>query len=211
MIKPNQIRAACALIGWSGADLEKASGVSAQNLSNAASGRYTLKPESVEAIERALMAAGVEFTPNGVELANRLSYYHEGDNWYLDLLADVSMTLGGAGEVLIENVDDSKSSAAVNAKLREMRAGGIGFRMTTKTGNTHLAAPSALYRFIPEKYFKNWIVMMFGDKTAISVAGESRCLVIRDAGATEALRNRFDLVWDMLPELKIKTTAKDLI
>lgn len=172
-----------------------------------------MKPENVEAIERALMAAGVEFTLTGVQLANNLNYYHEGENWYLDLLADAAMTLKGADapEILIENVDDSKSSAAVNEKLRQMRKSGISLRMTTLTGNTHLAAPSECYRFIPAPYFKNWIVMVFGDKVAISVAGESRCLVIRDAGAAEAMRNKFDLVWNMLPKLDVKSTAKDLI
>ena len=213
MIQPNRIKAACALIGWSLADLEKASGVSAQSISNASVGRHTMKPENVDAVERALIAAGIEFTGNGVGLANNLTYHHEGKNWYLDLLSDVSMTMAGVNnpELLIENVDDSKSSPEVNAKLRQMRADGIAFRMTTVTGNTFLSAPAACYRFIPAPYFKNWIVMMFGDKTAVSIAGESRCLVIRDAGAAEAMRNRFDLVWNMLPQLDVKTTAKDLI
>lgn len=213
MIKPNLLRAARALLDWSLQDLADRSGLSAQAISNHETGRSTFQAESENAILAALDKAGIEFTATGVQMKTTPVYYHEGDGWYVKLLDDAYETLldKPGAEIMMENVDDRKSSPEVLARLRKIRNGGIALRMTTVEGNTYLAAPSKCYRFLKEKFFKNWVFMIFGNKVAISVAGESRCMVICDGDLSTAMKNRFDMVWDIFPELDIASTAHERI
>lgn len=213
MIKPNQIRAARALLDWSLQDLAERSGVSGQSISNYEAGRSTFHADTEKAVAAALVAAGVEFTSTGVQMKTTPVYYHEGHGWYLALLDDAYKTLVDTpgAEIMIENVDDRKSSPEVTAKLRKIRDSGIALRMTTFEGNTFLSAPSRCYRFLKKDYFKNWVFMIFADKVAVSVAGETKCMVIQDTDLAAAMKNRFDLLWDVFPELEIRSTAHERI
>lgn len=62
-----QIRAARALLGWTAADLAKASGVSYPTIQrmDAAKGQVSGRHDTVEAIRRALEAQGVQFLEGG--------------------------------------------------------------------------------------------------------------------------------------------------
>ena len=62
-----QIRAARALVGWTAADLAKHSGVSYPTVQrmDAAKGQVSGRHETVEAIRRALEAAGIQFLERG--------------------------------------------------------------------------------------------------------------------------------------------------
>lgn len=213
MIKGYQIRAARALIDWSLKDLEKACGITGQSISNYEVGRSTLNASNLEKAIKAFEAQGVEFTDMGVQLKTTPVYYYEGDHWYLDLLDDAYRTVidHKNPEILIENVDDKKSSADVINKMRKLRDSGIQLKMTALEGETFLVAPSNCYRFVPKQFFENWVVMIFGNKVAFSIEQETRCMIIEDADMVNAIRNRFDLMWDVLPELKIESTADDRI
>lgn len=209
MIKGYQIRAARALLDWSLKDLEEACDVTGQSISNYEVGRSTLNTANLGKVVKALEAGGVEFTPTGAQLKTTPLYYHEGPEWYLDLLEDAYETVidHEAPLLLIENIDDKKSSPAVIQKMRKLRDSGIEMRMTAMEGETYLLAPSHCYRFIPKLFFKNWVVMVFGSKIAFSIENETRCLVIEDKDMAKAMQNRFDLMWEVLPELKITSTA----
>lgn len=213
MIKGFQIRAARALVDWSLKDLESACGVTGQSISNYEVGRSMLSAGNLEKVIKAFDGAGVEFTATGAQLKTTPVYYYEGEGWYLELLDDAYNTVIDTDnpEILIENVDDRKSSAEVIQKMRKIRDSGIRLKMTALEGETHLLAPSACYRFIPKKFFKNWIVMIFGSKAVFSIEKEKRCLVIEDADMAKAMRNRFGLLWEILPELKIESTADERI
>jgi transcriptional regulator with XRE-family HTH domain len=201
------IPAARALLKWTQQELADASGLALGTIANLEAQRRTAEVDTIEKIVSALNLAGVEFIPGGVRKASAV-YYYDGPGWYIDLLADALNTVQGTDrEILIENVDDIKSSPAVLNFMKGMKDQGVTFRMTAMEGNTHLAAPSSCYRFIPGPFFENWIVMIFGDKVAVSLAEESRCMVIKDADLARALRNRFNLLWHVLPELKIESTA----
>lgn len=67
MIRPFQIRAGRALLGWSAADLAKASGISASSITRAetAEGDVPLKNDSLILLIRALRRAGVDFVKQG--------------------------------------------------------------------------------------------------------------------------------------------------
>lgn len=64
-MKPAQVRMARAALNWSLADLAEAAGVHRNTISNFETGRYGGDPEKVEAVQRALEAAGIEFTNGG--------------------------------------------------------------------------------------------------------------------------------------------------
>lgn len=213
MIKGYQIRAARALIDWSLKDLEAACGITGQSISNYEVGRSTLNSSNLEKVIRSLETEGVEFTSTGAQLKTTPLYYYEGEGWYLNLLDDAYRTLVDSKnpEILIENVDDKKSPAAVIQKMRKLRDSGIQIKMTTLEGETYLLAPSNYYRFIPKPFFKNWVVMVFGNKVAFSIEKETRCMVIEDQNMVNAIKNRFDFMWEMLPELKIESTADERI
>lgn len=205
------IPAARALVGWSQTDLAGRVGMTQASIAVIERGRGDPHKSTLEKIRIAFERSGVEFLPTGVQLRRTPVFFIEGDTWYTSLLDDVSATLPSGGEVLIENVDDRKSSPLVIEHLRQMRRNGITFRMTAMEGNTHLSAPASWYRFIPAQYFKNWIVMVYGDKVAYSVADETGCMVITDANLADAMRNRFNMLWNVFPELKIESTAVERI
>ena len=63
MITPNQIRGARAMLGMTQADLAKAAGLSNTGLNNIERGTADPKVSTLQAIQSALEAAGVEFIP----------------------------------------------------------------------------------------------------------------------------------------------------
>jgi transcriptional regulator with XRE-family HTH domain len=213
MLKGYQIRAARALINWSLKDLEDACGLTSQSISNFEVGRSNLTAANLDKVVTAFERGGVEFTSTGVQLSSTPIYYHEGEDWYLSLLEDAYNTVLDSENpsILIENVDDQRSPSHIVQKLKKIRNSGIELKMTTKEGSTYLLAPSSCYRFIPEKFFKNWVVMLFGDKAAFSIEKESRCVVVQDKDMVTSLINRFNLLWEVLPELKIQSTANERI
>lgn len=70
MIRPFQIRAGRALLGWSAADLAEASGVSASSITRAetAEGDVPLKNDSLILLIQALRRAGVDFVKQGEKI-----------------------------------------------------------------------------------------------------------------------------------------------
>jgi len=71
MIKPTQIRGARAMLGLTQTDLAKLAGISKTGLINVESGASDPKVSTISAIQKALEAAGVEFT-NGKRPGVRL-------------------------------------------------------------------------------------------------------------------------------------------
>ena len=67
MIRPEQIRAARALLGWSQAQLAAEAKLSKTGLANIENGADP-KSSTLNRIEQALEKAGVRFTEHGVEL-----------------------------------------------------------------------------------------------------------------------------------------------
>lgn len=65
MIKPAQIRAGRALIGWKQVDLAKAAGVSEMSVKNVERGLTDPRVSTLIAIEAALRAAGVQILDAG--------------------------------------------------------------------------------------------------------------------------------------------------
>lgn len=67
-MKPWQIRAARAALGWSLNDLASRSGVTRNTINRYETGRFDMKSATRDRVQEALEAAGVRFTATGVEL-----------------------------------------------------------------------------------------------------------------------------------------------
>jgi transcriptional regulator with XRE-family HTH domain len=195
MITPRQCTAARGLLGMKMEELAQAAGVALTSISAFENAKRPPTVALVQAITDALQRAGIEFTATGVQLIAPI-YTYEGMNWYLDLLAD--MDASGARDICIENVDDTKSSNDVRARMKHLAGAGIQFRFTTRAGADRLDFPKESYRFLPIEHFKNWIVATYADRVAFSIAGETACRVIRDQDLANAMRARFDLLWETL-------------
>lgn len=83
MIKPNQIRGARAMLGLTQAALAKAAGISTTGLNNIERGLADPKVSTLQAIQAALEAAGIEFIAEngggaGVRLAKPKGQPDEG-------------------------------------------------------------------------------------------------------------------------------------
>ncbi len=208
MIEGYQLRAARALVGMSLKDLSERVGVGQPAISAFENGQSEPYTRTIKKLQEAMEMAGVEFTSTGVQMRTTPFYLLRGENWYLELLDDVYDTLMDTpnAEVLIDGVDDSKSSTAVVEKIRKIRNSGIKMRMLSERGNTYVSGRLEEYRTIPKEYFENWITMIYGDKIAISVDNETGATIIRDKGMVSAYRDRFNLLWSMLPQPE-KTTA----
>ena len=73
MIKPEQMKAARALLGWTQSDLAKAVGLSSTALSAIEKGTSDPRASNLEKIQNALEGAGVVFIPsNGEGIGVRL-------------------------------------------------------------------------------------------------------------------------------------------
>lgn len=208
MITGAQIRAARALLDWTAQDLAEKTAMMPNTITNFEGGKRRTEAETIEKMVKALTEGGIKFTEMGVELRTPV-YGFEGPTWYVDLLGD--MLGSGAKEIIIQNVDDRKSAPHVAKMLANLRSQGITFRMTAEEGNTHLSMPVSFYRWVPKAYFKNWIVAVYGDRVAFSINNELGCRVFCDQGLADALKNQFNLVWDMLKPLTIESTADERI
>ncbi len=208
MITGRQSVAARGLLAWTINDLVTASGVAQPTIVDFENANRPSRMDTTRKIQDAFERAGIEFTAAGVHIAPPM-YGFDGDDWYVHLLQDVLKA--NPDEVLIQNVDDQKSPTKVMEILREIYKNGTRFRLTAEEGNTYLSFPVSCYRWVPAKYFKNWVMIIYGDRVAFSINKESGCKVIKDKDFSEALKNQFDNVWNMFEPLDIESTANDRI
>ncbi len=203
--KGNQIAAARALLGWDQRDVAERVGLTIAAISKIEKGENKGKTSTLEKIQSAFELGGVVFTKDGVELKNDTVTIIEGEGWYLRLLDDVYYTLNKGGELLVDMADDTKSPPQVIEMYRRLRGSGVSMRQTVEEGNTYLMGPVGEYRWIPHNRYKNWVTLIYGNKVAVSIDGETKCLLFRDGDLAKAEKNKFDLIWDLLPELTIES------
>lgn len=186
-------------------------GVTAQTITNFEKGRTQGNANTLKVIETALNKAGIIITDDGVRKPRTNEILLEGSDWFCDLLDDVYYTLmdNSDAELLVDMADDSASSIEVVNRYRKIRNASIKMRQTIEEGNKYLMGPVKEYRWIPKRYYKNWVILVYGNKVAYSLENEMKCKIIIDADLAERERNKFNLVWGLLPELDIRSTANE--
>lgn len=160
-------------------------------------------------ITRTLSREGIELIADGVRRPDTTVTRMEGDKWFLDLLEDALHVLADAKEkeLLIFGGDNRVSPPAVIEGFRKLRNAGVRIREMVEEGNTHLNGPEADYRWIPSSFFKNYNTVIYGDRVLNDFHSHGVLFTNRQWAETE--RNKFNLIWSILPELTIKSTADE--
>lgn len=212
LLKPQCIRAARAMLDWNRNELAERAQLSPVTIANIESGKTDMaNARTYEAITNAFLRFGIVFTDHGVE--ERKSWIREltGEDFYLEVLDDIYNTLVDTKnpEVLSLGVDDRLSTPEVMQRLKRNRLAGIQSRDIAEQGNTYLIGPVSQYKWMPSDFFKNYIKSIYADKVLLDFG--DRGLLIQNAEVAEVERNQFEMIWKLLPELKVKSTANERI
>jgi len=196
MISGKQIRAARVLLEWDAEDLAAKSGLNRETIFNIERGTVQARPSTIDKIIQTFSQNGVEFVgERGVELRDDTLRKFEGEGYYLNFLDDVHSSMRDKkSSVLFINVDDSLSTPEVVRANKRIMEDGISCRYLCKENPTKLDHPAELYRTVPEKYYRNGLLVVYGNCLAASVRGKMM-LVIKNEAVSDSVRKMFELVW----------------
>jgi len=209
MITSEKLRAARSWMGWTREDLAAISDISVPTISNIELDKQSIPSgRTSDRLRKAFRREGIIFTENGIEKRESDIRIIGGDTWFFELLEDVYFTLiDKEGELLVDMADDTRSSPDITDMYRKIRKNGVTMRQTVEEGNTYLMGPVKEYRWIPRQRYKNWVTLIYGDKVAVSIDNDTKCVIFKDKDLAEYEKNKFDLVWDLLPALTIESRA----
>ena len=201
-IKPNQVKAARALLGWSQDDLAERAGLSKASIAKFEINEREPHQSSMDGILQAFELSGIVFTKNGVELKDDAVTVIEGDDWYLRLLDDVYYSLKDCKhpELLLICADDRVSSLEVNDSYRKMRSAGVKMRQLVEEDNSYLMGSLNEYRYLPKERFNNYVSLIYGQKVAICTDTNTKAIVFKDPILAKTWTNIFDVMWDVLKQ-----------
>jgi DNA-binding XRE family transcriptional regulator len=203
MLKPEQVRAARALLEWSQQELADRAGSARMTIRHIEEGTVQPHRGTMADIVKVFSDHGVEFVgDHGVSLRDDQVLKLTGDNVFFRVLDDVIATLRDSkgGEALFACVSDAVSPPVVIENYRRLRAAGIGMRSLVKEGDTCLRGKLKEYRYLPEKFFHNSATVIYGDKFATMILDpesgtDSGAVIIRNRHVAAAQRNLFNYIW----------------
>jgi transcriptional regulator with XRE-family HTH domain len=208
-MKPAQIRAGRAYLGWSQSELADRTGLSVPTIANIEVGRSEGSHSTLEKIAAAYERAGLSLTKNGLEKRDVPVIALEGASWFEELLEDVYYTLLDKkdGELLIFGGNNKISPPEIIRRFRKIRNAGIKMREMVEHGDDYLMGPVSEYRWIPKEFYKNYVKLIYGSKICLDF-GETG-LLIEDQNMADVERNQFELVWKILPPLSCESKAHE--
>jgi len=195
-----KVASARALLDWSQSELAERTNLDQKTISFIEKSVTDARDSTLDKIQRALELAGIDFLPAGVQYNPKFMTIFEGDRFYLDLLDDVYYSLLDKrdAELLIMYGDDKLSPPEVNDRYRKMRNSGIKMRQLAEEGNEYLIGPLDEYRYIPKKFFNNYVTLVYGDKIAACADVNTKAVVFDDPLMAKTSRNTFNLLWSLL-------------
>lgn len=217
IINARQIKAARALLDLSQEQLAAASGISVATIRRIESSHISPRGNTMNSIETALSEAGVEFYgTSGVRLRDEQIITLEGEDCYEQFLESLypSMKENG-GEILFMHADLTRASQREISTLLLMKKKGIRFRRLAEEGDTYISFPLKETRWIPSKYFKPNLQVIYNDYVAVCIYPDSKMrkiskvVVVRNKHLAEAMRNDFNFLWDNCRK-PTSTTAKEI-
>ena len=139
----------------------------------------------------------------------------EGNDSYVQLVDDIYSTMKGrGGEVLFLHADPGAATQEeINALLRVKHLG-ITWRFLCVEGNTHLHYPLEEYRWLPKKYYKRNMQLIYADKVGMGCEIDAatnttvKIILIKSAVLAESNRNLFNFVWDNCRKPNFTTAPK---
>ncbi len=203
-----QIAAARVLLNWTVDELIKRTGVSRPTISRIENNDGKPNSNTLNKIINALTKEGISFTDTGgVDLIDKRAQYFVGETWFLDILDDIYLTLEKSKnkELLIFGGRNKKSSPEVVEKFRKLREIGVTIKEAVEEDDDYLMGQEENYRWIPKDFFKNHITVIYADKVCNDF--HSHGILITDKNWADTERNKFNLIWSLLPELTVRSTS----
>lgn len=201
MINADQSRAARGLLDWTQEDLSKATKISKVSLIGFEKGASTLSPQNAAIVKGAFMDAGVEFPDQyGVRKKTEGVQILEGDSALQTLWDDVFTRMkDSGGEILITHVDEGrtlKQAPSLLEHLKRLKKHGITERLLSCEGDELFLMPKKCYRWMSQELFTGAIsTYVYQDRVALQMWNTSTIILIHHAGAAEAERQRFEMLW----------------
>lgn len=205
MISIEQIKAARALLDWTQDDLAQAAGLSKPSINTLERRISNPKMDTMNAIQRALEAAGVEFTEGpGVKLRSSVlkTSVWEGEDSLFRLVNDIFETLVGTGkELMIAGVDESKykelGGDRILKEIEKRLKHNIGTKLLTREGDTNFIEPIEHYRWVPAQFFSKTPYYIYDNKYAIFLWGPPKKVVlIENEEIAASYREQFLAHWE---------------
>ena len=190
-----------ALLGWSQQDLADRSGVNCQTIIRIEKGGNP-NQTTKGSIRQTFELNNITLTDNAAIWEENKTTELKGDDWYMALLADIHTTLSNSDiyeELLLDGANDEKSPPHVIEKYDQMRSDGIVMRQLVAE-NPYIIYPSDEYRCIPDAYFTNLLMVIYGEKIAIELGDHSGCTVYNDPALAMRMRKSFEAQWQMYKE-----------
>ncbi len=208
MITIEQIKAARSLLGWSQAELAKAARISLPALGNLERGIVMPRVRTIEAIQKSLENAGIEFIDaHGVTRHREVMRIEmfEGKDAVKKLFEDIFATLDamGGGESLISGITEKEFMPLEGAALlgfmkKQHRHKNMRGLALVREGDTHFVGRphKNIYRWVDKESFGLIPYYIYADKYAVIHWGPPRrVVVIQNPSLAETHRRQFEKEW----------------
>lgn len=202
MLSGSQIRAARALLDWDAGKLASEAKISKSTIHNIEKGAFQARGDSLNKIMEVFVNEGLEFIGDrGVARLHENYKIIEGEDCYLRLLGEVHQTLLGKpnAEALFFCVDDSISTPEVTAANNLIRNAGIKCRYLCSEKAERFDFDTSDYRAIPEQFYTNSVMVIFGNKVATLRGTNNAVIVVTDKEQADMLRRLFEMIWQQSP------------
>lgn len=204
-----QIKAARTLLSWDQKELAKAAGISLPALGNLERGAVSPRARTLDAIQKALENAGIEFIEGpGVRFQQEVLRIRmlEGKDAVQQLFEDIYATLRpGGGEVLVGGVSERRflkekiSGEPLLMYLKKVnRRRDIRARVLVAEGDKDFVGKpeTSLYRWADKAAFGLVPYYIYHDKYAVLVWGKPlRVVITQNPSLAETYRRQFEADW----------------
>jgi DNA-binding XRE family transcriptional regulator len=205
MISGRQIRAARALLEWSGVDLAKKSGLTQMTISNIESDKVQPNEDSLQNILTAFDKNGIEFTEGeGVRLRKNEMRIFAGKTGYRQMLDHIYKVMkeDGGGRIC-QIASDAKylSHADDYAEVHIARMAAlpnIDARVLTLAGDDNFPASYCTYHWLPKKYAALAPSYVYNDYIVLPMHESARHMELASIHSkmlTEKYVEQFELFW----------------
>jgi transcriptional regulator with XRE-family HTH domain len=204
MLSIEQIKAARALLDWTQDELAAAAGLSKPSINTLERRIANPKVETLNAIQKALEKAGVEFTDGpGVKLQSAVlkTRIFEGDDALVRLCHDIFDTLvNTGGELMISGIAEqkyrSRGGKRVLAEIKRRLKHKIKTRLLSCEGDRTFIEPKTHYRWISKKFFPAVPTYIYDNKYAMFLWGPpQKIILIENAEIADSYRLQFLTHW----------------
>jgi len=203
MITSKQCKAARSLLGWTAKDLATKANIGLSVVTRFEASDVSIRKASVEAIMGTFSDANISFIgQNGVIEKEDTVEILKGKTGLEKLWDNIIESLSpNGGEVLITNVDESRTLKNHKARLfqhrEKLKENNITERLLSCEGDDTFFMPKEYYRWLPKDVFSmGTSVYIYANKVAFQLWGADIILLVHSTDAHAAEKKRFEYMWE---------------